>query len=191
MPRETSPAFQFYPQDFLSDRHVMAMNASARGCYIVLLCHCWLHGSIPNDWKVIQRLSQYEGHHWPLIREMLKPCFIFDNGELRQPRIERERKKQADYRAMKAKAGQAGGKQTASKRLADMVAESSPPSSSSSSSSIPVLVEQAKEKELASTTSGAPQKPLSQTQKDHATRLAMADSMRRPYDRVHTKNRSR
>jgi hypothetical protein len=43
MAREQSPAFQFYPQDFLSDDKVMAMNAAARGVYIVLLCHCWLN----------------------------------------------------------------------------------------------------------------------------------------------------
>lgn len=36
-----SPAFQFYPRDFLSDPAVMMMNNAELGAYVRLLCHAW------------------------------------------------------------------------------------------------------------------------------------------------------
>ncbi len=135
MSREQSPAFQFYPRDFLCDDKVMAMSASARGCYIVLLCHCWLSGSITSNVQELRRLSLYDGHDWPRTWGQLEKAFVPRHGALVNPRIERERQKQATFREMKARAGQAGGKQKASRRLAQTLAKASPPSSSSSSSS--------------------------------------------------------
>lgn len=125
MAREQSPAFQFYPQDFLSDDKVMAMNAAARGVYIVLLCHCWLNHELPNDPKVIRRLGLYDGKGWPVIWGMIRECLFLKDGKYIQPRIERERDKQAKFRSIKASAGQAGGKQRASNALAATLAKAS------------------------------------------------------------------
>ena len=44
-----SPAFQFYPADFLSDSKVILMSNEEVGCYIKLICHGWLEGSIPSN----------------------------------------------------------------------------------------------------------------------------------------------
>lgn len=135
MPREASPAFQFYPQDFLSDANVMAMSAEERGVYIVLLCHCWIHGFVPKDLKALRRIAGYDGNNWPRTWNSVQHCFRSTPTGFVNPRIERERTKQATYRDMKAKAGQAGGKQTQSRRRAEGQAKSSPPSSSLSLSS--------------------------------------------------------
>ena len=147
MPREQSPAFQFYPADFLADHNVVMMSAEARGVYISLLCHCWINGSVPNEPEQLQRLGGWSPHicrqnlagQWDKIWLSIQPCFVTgsaNNRQLINPRIERERDKQATFRAMKKIAGQAGGKQKASNRLAQGVAKASSSSSSSSSSSI-------------------------------------------------------
>ncbi len=185
MPREQSPAFQFYPQDFVSDPKVLAMTSAARGAYIMLLCHCWTNGSVPDDDIVLRRISAYDGRDWRAACASVRACLGAKDGKLFSPRLERERQKQADYREMKARAGQAGGQQTASRRAAAMAAESSPPSLSSSLSSssslIPRIEEQAKETVLLSTTkkNGS----LTSKQKEHGVRLAAARAMDRPWQK--------
>lgn len=44
-----SPAFQFYPQDYLSSSRVAEMTLEEEGAYIRLICYCWTTGSIPAD----------------------------------------------------------------------------------------------------------------------------------------------
>lgn len=44
-----SPAFQFYPKDWISDAKVCELSLEEEGAYIRLLSHCWLEGSIPAD----------------------------------------------------------------------------------------------------------------------------------------------
>ena len=51
-----APAFQFYAGDYLSSSRVTLLTLEEEGAYIRLLCHCWLHGSIPNDPEMIARL---------------------------------------------------------------------------------------------------------------------------------------
>lgn len=143
MAAEKSPAFQFYPKDFLTDSHVVAMTLTELGAYIKLLCLCWLDGSVPIDLAALARLCRVSTTAFARLWPALEPCFTVLDGRLVQPRIERERRKQTAYRAMKAAAGQKGGralaeaKQTGSRNQAEGVADSSPPSSSSSSSSSP------------------------------------------------------
>lgn len=132
MPREKSPAFQFYPADFLADDKVTCMSSAAKGAYIVLLCQCWLHQTLPNDPQQLRRLAHYEGRHWSQIWPQLRPCFvpyegIPGRGGFQQPRIEKERQKQAHFRSH----GRKGGLQSANSRQAK--ANSSSSSSSSSS----------------------------------------------------------
>ena len=56
MSAEKSPAFQFYPKDFLTDSHVVAMTLAERGAYITLLCLCWLDRSLPVEMGALARL---------------------------------------------------------------------------------------------------------------------------------------
>jgi len=141
MALEKAPAFQFYPKDFLTDSHVVAMNLAERGAYITLLCLCWMERSLPTDVVSLARLCRVSKTAFARLWPALEPCFTLVDGRLIQGRIERERQKQETYRRLKADAGQKGGhakaasrrlaqaKQTSGKRLA----KASPPSSSSSS----------------------------------------------------------
>ncbi len=110
-----SPAFQFYPSDFLSDENVALMTNQEVGCYIKLICFCWKQGTIPEEMK---RIAQLCGETESVMSELwpsLKPCFkSTGNGRLMQPRLDRERKKQKEWR----KKSVAGGKKSAILRAA-------------------------------------------------------------------------
>ena len=152
MARESSPAFQFYPQDFLADDKVALMSPAARGCYIVLLCHCWLHKYLPKDLDSLSNLARANARSFPQIWRSISSCFRDTEHGLVNPRIEREREKQAIFRENKRKAGKAGGKQTQSRRQADVQAKSTSSSSSSSSSSVSNQKDLANQNVQASTT---------------------------------------
>lgn len=80
------PAFQFYPQDFLSDLNVQSMTDDEVGKYIKLLCYCWIEDGL--------------GIGSPLVGKWLKDaptvarCFVKKGGKYRNPRLDRERDKQ-------------------------------------------------------------------------------------------------
>ncbi len=138
MARESAPAFQFYPKDFLTDSHVFSMTLPERGAYITLLCLCWMEQSLPVETDALARLCRVSAMTFARLWPALEPCFTVVDGRLVQPRMERERRKQETWRAMKVEAGQKGGKaKAAAKQKASRpLAEASPPSSSSSSSPI-------------------------------------------------------
>ena len=138
MAREKSPAFQFYPMDFLADGNVMAMSLSQRGAYITLLCLCWREGSIPNDPAQLAKILSVPQICMTGMWKLLRQCFTDDGGRLIHPRIERERQKQKFFREIRSAAGRLGGrpKQTESKPKANgKQTESKPKAKKSSSSS--------------------------------------------------------
>jgi uncharacterized protein YdaU (DUF1376 family) len=103
-----SPAFQFYPNDFISDRNVVLMSMAERGVYITLLCYAWQE-PLPND---TDRLSRLCGMPLPVFRKLwpaVRICFLEQGEHLIQPRLERERQKQADYRRRQSDRGRASG----------------------------------------------------------------------------------
>jgi len=107
-----SPAFQFYPEAFLSDENVQLMDYEERGIYITLLSHCWLEGSIPADpGKIARLLKLGEVDLAPILK-----CFMEsedDPERLINSRLDRERTKQFEWRKKCSK----GGKASARKRV--------------------------------------------------------------------------
>ena len=105
-----SPAFQFYPNDFLSDANVIGMSLQERGAYITLLCLCWQQGALPAD---VSRLARLCGAPVTAFRRLwpaLEPCFRVDSDRpdrLIHPRLEREREKQAAFRRRQSDKGKA------------------------------------------------------------------------------------
>lgn len=111
-----SPAFQFYPKDYLSDENQASMSLQETGAYIRLICRCWLEGSIPDDIVRVARLvgetSQQMKKCWPVVRR----CFRehpTEPGRLIHARLERERQKQLQHRRLQSEKGRA----SAAKRL--------------------------------------------------------------------------
>lgn len=144
MATEKSPAFQFYPKDFLSDGKVALMSLEQIGAYTVLLCHTWIEGKVPADPILLARLchaelARFESEIWPGVA----PCFKSDgNGSLYNPRLRKERSRQKARKKAKSSAGKRGAKARWAKDLDGTaipvpLANDSSSSASSSASSTP------------------------------------------------------
>lgn len=97
-----APAFQFYADDFLSG--TMTFSHEQRGLYITLLCLQWSQGSVR-----VEDARELAGRMNPerLARVLAK--FVDDGqGNLKNPRLERERTKQNEFRDAKSEAGRLG-----------------------------------------------------------------------------------
>ena len=102
-----SPAFQFYPADYLADMQVRMLSWASRGLYVDLLCYCWREGYIPADSSAIAQLC---GCHDLAI---IEPCLLLfsdseESGKLIHKRLEKEREKQNEHRKERAEAGKKG-----------------------------------------------------------------------------------
>lgn len=109
--RTTSPAFQFYPADFLSSSKVRRMSMTERGVYITLLSTCWLDDGLPSDLQKLASMlhisHQQLTRMWP---QVLAECFYERDGKLHNSRIDVERKKQWEYRKKQGDNGKRGGR---------------------------------------------------------------------------------
>ena len=136
-----SPAFQFYPADYLSDSNTIAFTAEQGGHYLRLLCLCWLEGSIPIDPRSLLKGGA------TITDECLKPvlrCFRLNRKKtaLVHPRLDAERCKQIAWREKSSAGGKASalikrtlnGGNGASRVVQPLVNTMSSSSSSSSSS---------------------------------------------------------
>jgi len=120
------------------------MTLEEEGAYCRLLWSCWQHGSIPSDPELAARLVG-KGCSTTVARVVL-PMFEIDcgNGRVTHDRLERERAKQAEWKAKSS----AGGKKSAEMRQAfkggsttvqpPCQPNGNTPSSSPSPSSIPI-----------------------------------------------------
>lgn len=107
MAAEKSPAFQFYPKEFLTDRNVAGMSLQERGAYITLLCLCWQEGWLPAD---LTRLANMVGAPLSVFRKFwpaIEVCFVASEDRLVHPRLEKEREKQANYKRRQSDKGKA------------------------------------------------------------------------------------
>jgi len=105
MAAEKSPAFQFYPKDFLSDPNVIGMRMAERGAYITLLCLCWTEQALPADPAQLAKLCKIPRPVFMSMWPALSRCFKIENHVLTQPRLEREREKQHIYRQLQSLKG--------------------------------------------------------------------------------------
>lgn len=117
MSEEKSPAFQFYPKDFLADTNVVLMDADEVGMYIFLMSACWIEESLPNNEKDLAKIARVTPKKFKKSWESrIQKCFTKNkNGEWIHPRLEKERQKQREYKNKKVAAGRKG----AEKRWSD------------------------------------------------------------------------
>lgn len=110
-----SPAFQFYPKDFLTDGKVITMSYAVRGIYITLLSLDWIEDGITeSQFNQICGFAKSEfqgtGGYDTAIAQLL-PCFSkhpTKDGCVTNPRLQKERKAQAERRADRSEAGKLG-----------------------------------------------------------------------------------
>ncbi|HEX4350095.1 MAG TPA: hypothetical protein VH251_06900 [Verrucomicrobiae bacterium] len=167
-----SPAFQFYPNEFLAD--VADMTQHEVGAFILLLSHQWNHGSIPADVERQKNLAKGEVPAHVLAK--FKP---YQNG-LRNPGLENARRKQAHYREKQRQNGIASGQARRERSLnggstsvpATIPAKTNPLSSLSSSSSLQSFADKGTDQALH--TRPGPKKKLTPPQKELADRMEQA-----------------
>jgi len=117
-----SPAFQFYPDEWLSSPTISMMSPAEEGAYIRLLCFAWGDPdcTIPDDDEQLARLSRL-GEGWlngpsTILRRVFIP-HPKKPGKLFNPRLLDERKKQADFRRKCSDAGRRSGNSRRTKSL--------------------------------------------------------------------------
>lgn len=142
----SSPAFQFYPKDFLAV--VMTWKADERGAYISLMSKCWVDGSLPNDPAELADIAAMSRGRFDAVWQsrLAKRFRVLEDGQLVEVELEKRQREQAEYREKKSKAGKKGAEAKWAKDgsaidlpLADEqqvpVANDSPSSASASASS--------------------------------------------------------
>jgi uncharacterized protein YdaU (DUF1376 family) len=105
-----SPAFQYYPKDFLADANVIPMTLTEVGAYWKLVSICWLQGSLPSGHAALARLLGIGTTAFTRLWPALEPCFRLNNDRLVHPRLEHERREQVKRRRASAKNGRLGGR---------------------------------------------------------------------------------
>lgn len=111
-----SPAFQFYPAEFLASRKVDRMSMTERGAYITLLCQCWLDNGLPTDLSELAESVRMKPAQFERMWEngKIRHCFVERGGKFHNERLDIERKKQIEYRRRQADNGSKGGRPTKS-----------------------------------------------------------------------------
>ena len=112
--KRTTPAFQFYPAEFLASAKVDRMSMTERRIYITLLCRCWLDNGLPIDLDELADYARMKPEKfrrlWTDPRCRIPQCFHERAGKLHHSRLDDERKKQAEYRRRQADNGSKGGR---------------------------------------------------------------------------------
>ena len=120
MAKGKSPAFQFYPDDFLGSSKVAVMSAQEVGVYLLLLCMDWNDGGIAYNPRLLARYCRVTEAEFTQAWEVVGQCFVERDGRFWNPRLERERDKQAKFSAKQKAAAdvrwQSHGNATASGR---------------------------------------------------------------------------
>lgn len=108
-----SPTVMWWVGDWLTSESVLAMSRAARSLYFDLLLHQWKNGSLPNDEKVLARLTGEGLAEFQALWSEVQKCFdLANDGRLRNPRMEKERRLTEEYRAAKSAAGRKGADKT-------------------------------------------------------------------------------
>lgn len=109
-----SPAFRFYPGDFMASPDVQSMDLNEVGAYTLLLCIAWQqdqHGYLPDDENKLRRWARMSPEQWSISREMLLGKFpVIEPGLRGNLRMIREAEKQAEFSAKQSGNGRLGGR---------------------------------------------------------------------------------
>lgn len=133
--KEESPAFQWYPKDYLSSSIVARMSLAQEGAYRRLLDYQWMDGSVPEAIEGLAALCRVTVNEmrrlWPIMSECFQAHPALP-GRLINDRLEKER---AAQKARKVERQQSG-KKGASTRWGDSSAIAQPSRKNSNGSEL-------------------------------------------------------
>ncbi len=104
------PAFQFYPNDWLSSPKITLMTPAEEGAYIRLLCYDWMNDGLPDNDEQLAALSRLGEGWFKGGGTRLRECFPLRDGKLHNPRLDEERQKQEIWRRKSQEGGKASAK---------------------------------------------------------------------------------
>jgi uncharacterized protein YdaU (DUF1376 family) len=152
-----TPAFQFYPDEWLSSKNISLMTPAEEGGYIRLLCYQWNDPrcTLPDDDPELAVLSRLGAAWQEGSGERIRKCFEARNGRLRNDRLYRERRKQIQNRIEKRAAGAIGAAVKRQKKLSQNHTDSKQTLDSAisrtpadASSSIPITITSTEQKHI-------------------------------------------
>lgn len=108
--RSPSPAFSFYPKDWLADGPVRELSYEQKGVYADLLSIYWLEGGLPADTARLARLVGMPAKKFSRLWPDIERCFRIEGDRIVQKRLEEEKAKQLAFRQRQAVKGAKGGK---------------------------------------------------------------------------------
>lgn len=106
MAKDKPPAFQFYPDAWLSSTDILLMSPAEEGAYIRLLSHAWMAEDcgLPNDDAQLAIISRL-GKQWPKSGKRLRAKFEAIGDRLFNTRLVEERVKQEEWRRKSSEGG--------------------------------------------------------------------------------------
>jgi uncharacterized protein YdaU (DUF1376 family) len=112
-----SPAFQFYPNDFLGSGKVLRMSTEEVGCYLLLLLYDWNETGFAYDVKDLAQVTRLTTRKFEAAWKRVGPCFVERDGRWFNPRLELERTRQAEWREKSSKGGKASAQAKANQQV--------------------------------------------------------------------------
>lgn len=110
------PWFPMWATDFVNARTVRTMTPEQVGVYILLLCHEWNDGPLPDDNDALRVLANMADAD--AVRTVLERCFLLtEDGEWVNERLEEVREEQEAKREDKVRAGKLSAKARRRKKL--------------------------------------------------------------------------
>jgi len=103
-----SPAFQLYVDDLLGSGTVQAASTEEIGAYVLLMCHDWTEGGFVFDERRLANVCRLSVARIRLAWAHLSAKFPEREGRRYNPRLERERQKQAEWMARASEKGRKG-----------------------------------------------------------------------------------
>lgn len=105
-----APAFQFYPDDFVGSGVVQAAQADEIGAYVLLLCLDWGEDGFAYDERRLARVCRLSVRRFRKVWSHLSDKFPRSecDNKHRNPRLQKERHKQAEWRLKSSSAGRKG-----------------------------------------------------------------------------------
>ena len=111
-PTAKSPAFQFYPDEFLALVKVRLMTTEEKGVYLLLLLLDWQEtGFVFHEPDLAQWCGLSRKRFAKAWSHFIKDCFVERDGRLYNPRLEREREKQRRFRERCVEGGRSRARQ--------------------------------------------------------------------------------
>lgn len=133
--------FPFYPLDWMTDEAVMGMSFEARGVYLSLLLHQWLHGGVPSDFDSLSSiLGNMNRRSLTKVWPQVAVCFTVhpeDPDRLINPRLKSVYDEQVVKHQRRQSAGRLGGIAKATPKHSPSIAPSNATTRASTSPSTP------------------------------------------------------